>query len=264
MIYLLRSLKTHFSKTSIVAYILIFILLSLSTCLFLPRRVPEQLAFCPENSTWRHASYVAYRDLSYIESIKKVLESDFCGIEIDIIWDPLGFFYVAHDPYIVSEQIPEHIKLEQVMKALGDRNIHWWLDWKNPEFVNVIPASNVLDTLAKNFIPSSYFFVEPARLFSFSVFSVFSSDRIRPVFWITKSSWSTIPGALANLRSIGVLLLQPKYVSMNDYDVMSSWKYFFLRNNLFLFTENDPTVVRDMFKKHYSVILTDLNEPVLP
>ena len=99
MIYLLKSLRTQFPKISIAVYILIFIFFTLLTGLLLPRRAPEKLAFCPEKSTWRHASYIAHRDLSYVKSIEKVLQSNFCGIEIDIIWNPLGFFYVAHDPY---------------------------------------------------------------------------------------------------------------------------------------------------------------------
>ena len=265
MIYLLKSLRTQFPKISIAVYILIFIFFTLLTGLLLPRRAPEKLAFCPEKSTWRHASYIAHRDLSYVKSIEKVLQSNFCGIEIDIIWNPLGFFYVAHDPYPESELIPDDIKLDHVMKELGAKKIHWWLDWKNPEFGNIIPASSALDTMARNHIPSSsYFFVESARLFSLSAFSVIASDRIRPVFWITKSYWSNLPGALANMRSIGTLLFQPKYVSMNDYDIVRSWQYLFPRNNLFLFTENEPTAIRDMFSKNYSVILTDLNEPVLP
>ena len=265
MIFLLKLLRTQFPKTSVAAFILIFIFFSFLTCLFLPQRVPEKLAFCPEKSTWRHASYVAHRDLSYVKSIERVLQSDFCGIEIDIIWNPLGFFYVAHDPYPESELIPDDIKLDHVMKELGAKKIHWWLDWKNPELDNIIPASIALDIMASNHIPSSsYFFVESARLFSLSVFSIIASDRIRPVFWITKSPWLNFPGALANLRSIGILLFQPKYVSMSDYDIVRSWKILFLRNNLFLFTVNEPTVIRDMFSKNYSVILTDLNAPTSP
>jgi hypothetical protein len=265
MNYSLKSLKILSPIISIIAFVLAIIAAIQISSLFHPRHTPDQLAFCPAKSTWRHASYVAYRNLTHTKSIEKVLESDFCGVEIDIIWDSRGFFYVAHDPYPEAAPIADDIKLEHLMKELGGKKIHWWLDWKNPEFTNIIPASKALDTMAKTHLPSSsYFFVESARLFSMSAFSMISSDRIRPVFWITKHEWSKLPGALANLRSIGTLLFQPRYISMSDPQILISWKYIVLKSNLFLFTLNNQTTIKNMFNKGYSVILTDLNKPVAP
>lgn len=238
----------------------------LVTRLFLSNTGSDNLLFCPASSTWAHKSYKAYpAESSYVRSLTRVMESKFCGVELDIIWHPNGFFYVAHDPFPSYENIPDEIMLEHILKELGNKNIHWWLDWKNPDLGNIVQASNVLDSLAAKYLTSSnYLFVESAKLFSLSAFAIISSHRIRPIFWITKSDSSTLHGFLANARSIVILLFRPKYVSMGDSSVRDTWSYLFGENKQFIFTVNDPARIRELFRQNFSVVLTDLNEPVLP
>ena len=236
----------------------------LLTKLTSPKVEPDNFLFCPTNSTWAHRSYTAYpKEDSYVRSIAKVIDEKFCGVEIDVILHVDGYFYVSHDPLPSSVHVPDDILLENVLKELGNRRVHWWLDWKNAEFSNIVQASNALQSLVdKYLIASNYLFLESPNLFALSFFAQISSNRVRSVFWISKSAWSTLHGFLANARSLIVLLFQPNNISMGDPLVKDAWPYLLLNSRLFVFTINDSILIRELFSQNFSVVLTDLKEPV--
>ena len=133
------------------------------------------------------------------------------------------------------------------------------MDWKNPELRNVLAASRSFDDLSKKYVlPESSLFVESARLFALSAFSWIGGERIKPVFWVTKSDWQSLKGVLANLRSIAVLLFRPLRVSMGDERVQQGWGWLMNKSSLFIFTVDDADRIKELLQGRFDVVLTDL------
>jgi len=230
------------------------------TANFLAAPYKEPLPFCHGKAVWQHKAYRQHPDLGgYVGSIERVIQSGFCGVELDVIWHPDGFFYVAHDPVEAGAPISDEIKLEYVLSKLGQSRVYWWLDWKNPELRNVMSAAQSFDDLSKKYVlPESSLFVESARLFALSAFSWISGERIKPVFWVTKSDWQSLNGVLANLRSIAVLLFRPLRVSMGDERVQQGWGSLMNKSSLFIFTVDDADRIKELLQGRFDVVLTDL------
>ena len=192
------------------------------TANFLAAPYEEPLPFCHGKAVWQHKAYRQHPDLGgYVGSIDRVIQSGFCGVELDVIWHADGFFYVAHDPVEAGAPISDEIKLEYVLSE-------------------------------------SSLFVESARLFALSAFSWIGGERIKPVFWVTKSDWQSLKGVLANLRSIAVLLFRPLRVSMGDERVQQGWGWLMNKSSLFIFTVDDADRIKELLQGRFDVVLTDL------
>lgn len=225
----------------------------------------HKLPYCDLKSVWKHSAYNG-PELSYLDNIKAVIDSGYCGIELDIIYDKKKeLIYISHDLFHEKEQ-KKKLLLSEVDEILKNKKVYIWLDWKNSDILNLNKGLNIIQSSMKGYLSKkdNLIFLETPRLAHNEILNLLNKkNNLIMLNWISYSIDSNkflekIKNIIRNIRAwTYVCFFSDKWVSSSNIEILSLCKNNRKVKSIFIFTINDLRQANIAFSNGSKVILTD-------
>lgn len=218
----------------------------------------QDLRYCSSGSIWSHAAYLSDAGQFDLSIVQSRIESGFCGVELDVIFDDTEHkFYVAHD-HISEKDERKKRQLVDVSKILSEKNVHIWLDWKNASVFNAkLGLSVLLDTFGTYIERGDYLIVETPNQSAALYMKFLNLSGIKVLQWLGYGGKrDSLRNILRDIRTYVLYCYTEAWISTPSSNLVDVCR----RNGgrLFVFTVNNTEEIRTLLNKGVSVVLTDL------
>lgn len=224
----------------------------------------NNLPYCDNKSIWKHAAYSG-SNTSFIKNIKSSIDSNYCGIEIDIIYDDKKkSIYISHQKIknINKKNFYSINKIDQVIK---NQEIYLWLDWKNSKLSNLNQALDIIENSMSEYLSNenSLILIETPNIFHNEILNLINkNENIVTLNWL---SYNNKQGFIEKIKNIFrysrawiyVCFLPDRWVSSPNIEILSLCKNSRKVKSIFIFTINDLQKAKQAFLKGANVILSD-------
>ena len=225
----------------------------------------HKLPYCDLKSVWKHSAYNG-PELSYLDNIKAAIDSGYCGIELDIIYDEKKkLIYISHDLFIEKKQKKKFL-LSEVDEILKNEKVYLWLDWKNSNILNLNKGLNTIQSTMKSYLSKkdNLIFLETPKLTHNEIINLLNKkNNLIMLNWISYSVDSDkflekIKNIVRNIRAwTYVCFFSDKWVSSSNIEILSLCKNNRKVKSIFIFTINELGQAKVAFSNGSNVILTD-------
>ena len=201
---------------------------------------------CELPMKWKHGA-------GTFEKIQSAIKDKHCGIEINIVLHPEGFFISEYtDPMNIDAP-----KLVDLMKSFPSIQ-YWWLDFKNLKYDNADLASLTLRELTN--ITSGKIIVESHNFWGLFFLNT-NNNQIFKAYWLAKNSKRYLYFLYLARSIFAMIFINPDFVTIFSHQVGTTDYIWVGSRQRLVFTVNNIGTLNNLFLNNIEVVLTDKLKP---
>jgi hypothetical protein len=195
---------------------------------------------CELPMKWKHSA-------ATFEKIQSAIEDKHCGIEINIVLNPEGYFISEYDdPWDIDAP-----KLVDLMKSFPSIQ-YWWLDFKNLKYDNADLASFALEELTN--ITSGKIIVESHNFWGLFFLNT-NNNQIFKAYWLAKNSKRYLYFLYLARSIFAMIFINPDFVTMFEHQVDTNDYIWVGSRQRLAFTVDNIETLNNLYLKNIEVVL---------
>lgn len=216
---------------------------------------------CDEFGLWKHRAQEIKDSKFSISNLKSLIESNYCGLELDIYFDEQSQdFYVSHDEISSEYRSPDQwLSVINALDNINKKNL--WLDWKNASFQNLSPATQALNNIfsRNRGSESAEIFIETPNVLLNEFMRGFLRKDLQILNWVSYPADIEQPlDLLRQLRAwFYVCIRKNMWMSSPDIEILGLCPANRSAAGIFIFTINNESIANEAFRRGAKVVLSD-------